>query len=234
MEAWPSNCCTAFRFPAVLSSTRCPAVCREAEEHAAQEANARREAEDAAQEGLWAAEWAAGPQYATEEYSEEEDEEEGEYEYAEYYQGQQVEREASFGPGVALEIADSEPRAAAAVFKESDENSGERQIEPGPEEECSGAGEEESPFNVSSGLGRRENVNAHQCPRQKSYPRGRKWHVQPIRSGPHGSWRKLFDAYCGIVGGAAVVPGVDVFDAPVEVSCAGYGVFSAVELLIEG
>jgi hypothetical protein len=48
-----------------------------------------------------------------------------------------------------------------------------------------------------------------------------------------GSWTKTFDTYCGIVGGAALTPGVDVFGAPAEVTCAGYGVYRAVEAVIE-
>lgn len=48
-----------------------------------------------------------------------------------------------------------------------------------------------------------------------------------------GSWTKTFDTYCGIVGGAFFTPGVDVFGAPAEVACAGYGVYKAVEAIIE-
>ncbi len=48
-----------------------------------------------------------------------------------------------------------------------------------------------------------------------------------------GSWTKTLDTYCGIVGGAFFTPGVDVFGAPAEVACAGYGVYKAVEAIIE-
>lgn len=48
-----------------------------------------------------------------------------------------------------------------------------------------------------------------------------------------GSWSEVVTTYCGIVGGAALAPGVDVFDAPVEVGCAGYGAYKAVEAIIE-
>jgi tripartite motif-containing protein 71 len=48
-----------------------------------------------------------------------------------------------------------------------------------------------------------------------------------------GSWTKTLDTYCGIVGGAFLTPGVDIFGAPAEVSCAGYGVYRAVEAIIE-
>jgi hypothetical protein len=50
----------------------------------------------------------------------------------------------------------------------------------------------------------------------------------------NGSWTKVFDTYCGIVGGAALTPGVDIFGAPAEVGCAGYGVIRGVEAIVEG
>jgi hypothetical protein len=49
----------------------------------------------------------------------------------------------------------------------------------------------------------------------------------------HGSWTTVFETYCGIVGGAVLTPGVDVFGAPAEVGCAGYGVYKAVEAIVE-
>jgi hypothetical protein len=48
-----------------------------------------------------------------------------------------------------------------------------------------------------------------------------------------GHWQKVFDTYCGIVGGAALTPGVDVFGLPAEVGWAGYGVYRAVETIVE-
>ncbi|MGE5700873.1 MAG: hypothetical protein ACM3VU_00505 [Arthrospira platensis] len=48
-----------------------------------------------------------------------------------------------------------------------------------------------------------------------------------------GSWRTVFNTYCGIVGAAALTPGVDVFGAPAEIGCAGYGLYSATEAIIE-
>lgn len=49
----------------------------------------------------------------------------------------------------------------------------------------------------------------------------------------NGGWEKVFDTYCGIVGGAALTPGVDVFGIPAEVGCAGYGAYRAVEAIVE-
>jgi hypothetical protein len=49
----------------------------------------------------------------------------------------------------------------------------------------------------------------------------------------NGSWTKVFETYCGIVAGAALTPGVDIFGAPAEVGCAGYGVYQAVEAIVE-
>ena len=49
----------------------------------------------------------------------------------------------------------------------------------------------------------------------------------------NGSWTKALDTYCGIVGGAALTPGVDIFGAPAEVGCAGYGVVRGVEAIVE-
>lgn len=65
-------------------------------------------------------------------------------------------------------------------------------------------------------------------------PKKAKRYNVKIRSKNKGSWRDVANAYCGIVGGMAVVPGVDVFDAPVEVGCAGYGVYSAIETIAKG
>jgi hypothetical protein len=48
----------------------------------------------------------------------------------------------------------------------------------------------------------------------------------------HGNWHTLFDTCCGIVGGAALTPGVDAFGAPAEVGCAGYGLYKAVETIV--
>jgi RHS repeat-associated protein len=56
--------------------------------------------------------------------------------------------------------------------------------------------------------------------------------VKGIRSSPHGKWRDIGNAYCGIVGAAALIPGVDIFGAPLEVACAGYGAFTAVEIIV--
>lgn len=134
--------------------------------------------------------------------------------------------------GVRTTVSDTtEPHVEAAVLKQSYESSEEGQTEPAPEEKCSGGAGSNSALSVISGSGRFEYLSAQGCPRQKSYPRGRKWHVKAIR-GTSGGWREFGDATCGIVGGAALVPGVDVFDAPIEVACAGYGTFTAVEIIV--
>lgn len=110
---------------------------------------------------------------------------------------------------------------------------GERQSGPAPEVKCSGGAEGESEFTVRSGAGRREYSAADQCPAQKSYPRGRKWgHIKAIHGTGGHSWRDVGDAYCGVVGAQALIPGLDIFDAPVEITCAGYGLFRATEILV--
>lgn len=63
--------------------------------------------------------------------------------------------------------------------------------------------------------------------------RRRSTKVNVLTRTTYGSWQKVFDAYCGIVGGAALTPGVDVFDTPAEVGCAGYGAYRAVEAIVE-
>jgi hypothetical protein len=58
-------------------------------------------------------------------------------------------------------------------------------------------------------------------------------HVKGLRPTHGGKWRNVGDAYCGIVGGAALVPGLDIFDSPVEVACGAYGTFRAIEILVD-
>ncbi len=172
-----------------------------AREVAAREAFARVEAEHAAREAAEAAAAAAGPQYSEEGEEWEEWEEEGEYEDAAYQQ--EAEQEASFGPGVRITVSDTtELHAKAAVFKQSDESSEEGQIKPAPEEKCGGGAGDENALNSSnSEMGSREYVHARQCPRQKSYPRGRRWHVDSTVAG-RGQVRYEHDLIGCMVGGA--------------------------------
>jgi len=91
---------------------------REAAENAARETAAREAALQAAAEATANAQSASGPQYTGE--NEEEwgnEEEEGEYEYATYRPNPDAEREASFGPGLAIAVVDNgeNRREAAAV-----------------------------------------------------------------------------------------------------------------------
>ncbi len=155
---------------------------------------------------------------------------EGGEEYAAYHPNREAERGASFGPEpVMVAVAADESQVGEA----GEGSEGERQSGPAPEIKCGGGAGSESEFTVSSGAGRREYV-ANQCLAQKSYPRGRRWgHIKAIHgTGGHGNWRDVGDAYCGVVGAQALVPGLDIFDAPVEIACAGYGVFRATEILV--
>ena len=155
---------------------------------------------------------------------------EGGEEYAAYHPNREAERGASFGPEpVMVAVAADESQVGEA----GEGSEGERQSGPAPGIKCGGGEGSESEFTVSSGAGRREYV-ANQCLAQKSYPRGRRWgHIKAIHDpGGHGNWRDVGDAYCGVVGAQALVPGLDIFDAPVEIACAGYGVFRATEILV--
>jgi RHS repeat-associated protein len=89
------------------------------------------------------------------------------------------------------------------------------------EEESSGGGLINPAWLLSAGVG----GGAH------AYGKPEKYNVR-IRT-KKGSWAKAFDTYCGLVGGAFLTPGVDVFGTPAEVACAGYGVYRAVEAIVE-
>jgi RHS repeat-associated protein len=213
-----------------------------AAQRAAEEAAARAAAERAAAEAAAAEAAAYGPSAGEEEWWEEEwGEEEGGEEYASYDKGgrdneearqREAEQEAGFGPGVALEIAStSEPHAGEAVT-ESGKHQEPDNSEPAPEEHCSGGSGEPGGLQISSGPGHREYVHGEQCPANPKSP----WYKKHARVRIHtktGSWTTVFTTYCGIVDGAALVPGVDVFGAPVTVACAGYSAYRAVETIVE-
>lgn len=198
---------------------------------AAEEAAARALAEEQARQAAWDNGWAAGPQYTEgEEEWEEWGEEEGEYEYASYEE-RTLEREASFGPGVAIAVVDDgEGHLEDAVVIQAEEgNEGDRE---GYSPRCGSATQEAGLADTLSRSEHREYVHGPQCPvMPKSWYKNKRYKVR-IR-GKHGSWRTVFNTYCGIVGGAALTPGVDVFGAPAEIGCAGYGVYTAVETIVE-
>jgi len=156
-------------------------------------------------------------------------EEEGGYEYAGFH-NRALEREASFGPGVAISVFDNgeghvEDAIVRSPLESGEEGGSEEEVPPG--ERCSADGS----AGIASGGGRREYAKGPQC---KKHPPG--WyrnHVNVRIRTTHGSWQTVFDTYCGIVGGAALTPGVDIFGAPAEVGCAGYGVYRAVEAIVE-
>lgn len=79
--------------------------------------------------------------------------------------------------------------------------------------------------------GARSEVRGGGRPPCKECRKRRRYNVR-IRT-TNGSWTKVFDTYCGIVGGAFLTPGVDVFGAPAEVGCAAYGVYKALETIVE-
>jgi hypothetical protein len=115
-----------------------------------------------------------------------------EYEYADYHE------HGVFEYGLrALAGDQGTPRIEEAVLNrsasESDENGS-------PYEGCTTA---ETGDTAASGQGRREDIGrAQQCPKRSSYPRGRRWHVQPV-SRPGGGG---VTAGCviGAVGGAVI------------------------------
>ena len=156
--------------------------------------------------------------------------EEGEYENVAYHPSKEAERDASFGPGPIMGAV----AARESQMGEAGEGSGEEsQSGRAPAIKCSGGAGSESEFTVGLGAGRREYVVANQCPAQKSYPRGRKWgHIKAIRGTGGHNWRDVSGAYCGVVGAQALIPGVDIFDAPAGVGCAGYGLFRATEIVV--
>lgn len=150
-------------------------------------------------------------------------------EYVAYQHNSQAEHEASFGPGLGTAVvANGEGHIEDAVVRspiESGEEGESKQLS--PSERC-GA---ESSAVVASGGAHREYVQGPRCKRHP--PSWYKNHYYAQVRDSHGHWHKLFDTYCGLVGGAALTPGVDVFGAPAEVGCAGYGVYRAVETIIE-
>jgi len=134
--------------------------------------------------------------------------EEGGEEYAAYH-NPQAEREASFGPGVGVAVvANGTGRIEDAVVRSplESEEGGSKEVP--PSERC-GA---ESNAGVASGGAHRVYVQGAQCRKHK--PSWYKNHYYARVRDSNGDWHKLFDTYCGIVGGAALTPGVDVFGAP--------------------
>jgi RHS repeat-associated protein len=205
----------------------------EEERKAAEEAAARAAAEAAARAAIASAS-VAGPQYiAGEEWGEwgEEEWEEGEEGWGEEYisyEARQNEQEASFGPGVGIAIVDKGQGHLEDAVVTSPSLGGETDEGEARGELCGTAADGA----VSPSVGHREEVHGRQC--KKHAPSWYKNHYYNVRiRSSNGSWEKAADTYCGIVGGAALAPGVDVFDAPVEVGCAGYGVYKAVEAIIE-
>ncbi len=187
---------------------------------AAEEAAAREAAERAAQEAAWA-EGLAGSQYmgGEEEYNEEweEWEEEGEgAEYASYHNGGKSENEEAHAEPAVL------VQSLVTDLTEGDEGSGQ------------GATARGSTVPLCKADVRGPCADLARGGQGTCKPCRRRARVHGIRATRGGSWRDLGDAYCGIVGGAALVPGVDVFDAPVEVACGVYGTFRAVEILVGG
>ncbi len=87
----------------------------------------------------------------------------------------------------------------------TERSGGEASVEPAPEVRCGGNVANEDVLDADSRLAHREYVNADQCPAQKSYPRGRRWHVQVMHQKPGGvrSGRVNIGASIGacIVGG---------------------------------
>jgi RHS repeat-associated protein len=188
------------------------------EREEAREAAARAAAEQAAREAAEAAAAAAGPQYTGgEEEWEEWGEEEGGYEYASYDHGAKPEGEEHHIEPVLLVQSLGE--------------------EAGESEAGSTLGSVVSPCRADSKGPCSSNVIAG-SPCIGSGSRCRPRHSGRSRVNVRirtagGGWHKVFDTYCGIVGGAALTPGVDVFDAPAAVGCAGYGVYRAVETIVE-
>ncbi len=188
------------------------AAAREAAERAAEAAKAAAFMEAALHQGAagasggpeeplggsegWAAEYAAATGQT---------EEEGEYEYATYHHGAKPEsQEAHLEPALLLQPLTSE-EAAAGNESSTALGSAIPLCRAGSEGPC-------------ARLARGGEGTCKSCRRRQ---RSAKVNVR-IRSA-NGSWTKVFDTYCGIVGGAALTPGVDVFGAPAEVGCAGYG-----------
>ena len=153
------------------------------------ERNAARAAAQAQTEAAILAEIAGNEEGPEEEWWEEEEEE-----YADYHQGtgheahvedvqlvQSLGGEESGGES-ATTMRSLTVRCKAGVQEPCgvDHSDGEASIEPSPEVRCGGSVGGENVLNTGSRLGRREYANAHQCPAQKSYPRGRRWVVKSI------------------------------------------------------
>lgn len=127
--------------------------------------------------------------------------EEGGEEHAAYRHNPQAEHEASFGPGVGVAVVgNGEGRIEDAVVRSPLESEGGGSKEVPPSERC-GA---ESDAGVASGGAHREYAHGPQCRRHK--PSWYKNHYYARVRDSNGDWHKLFDTYCGIVGGAALTP----------------------------
>jgi RHS repeat-associated protein len=195
---------------------------RAAEEarRAAEEAAARKAAEEAAAYAAAYADAYAGPGYAGEEEWEEWWEEEGEYEYASYAH-RALEHEASFGPSIAIAVSNNgEGHVEDAVDRlpfEGQEGGGREEVP--PSERC-GTGVEGTQTQEVGPGGYREDVRA-ECRRlpNGSYHRGAERHSV--------NWQKGADIFCGAMGVAALIPGVDLVGAPTVVACAAYGGYVA-------
>jgi hypothetical protein len=176
-----------------------------------------------------------GESYEEEGPEEEYWEEEGGEEYAAYHPNREAERDASFGPApVMVEVSADESQAGEM----GEGDGGERQSGPAPELKCGGGLGGESEFAVSSGEGRREYV-ANQCLAQKSYPRGRRWHVQSIGAHPvrgrgqiryeHGSEGCLVGAVGGAVFAGFSTVGLEAPTGAIAGCAIGVGVVELFE-----
>jgi RHS repeat-associated protein len=196
------------KYDMVLSATIVSALdqesMQEAEQRAAEEAAARAQAEREAAEAAAEAAAYAGMMEAW--GSEEGWGEEEEYEEEGEYGSEYISNHSS--PG--REEARTEPGLVEQPLGEEDSEGQLLMVKGGPGVGCE----------VSK-----------RCKRIKAEKQKPKYNVR-LRA-KNGSWTEFLNTYCGIVGGAALTPGVDVFGAPLEVGCAGYGAYKAVEAIVE-